>query len=234
MTQLEKLNDELNRLFDRFNEKYYGGQLCKPVITAQTNGKDRRTMGWCTCEKVWKDHSTGEYYYEITICSEYLFRDVKEICATLLHEMVHLFCRENNIKDTSRGHTYHNKRFKAAAEDHGLIVTYDNKIGWSSSTLKPDAAAFVEENADKTAFVVTRNRHTAPNAPKTPTDGGEDEGGKDGRGEPENGAEGGTEGENKPKQSLRKYTCPKCGTIIRASREVRVICADCKVLFVIE
>ena len=29
------------------------------------------------------------------------------------------------------------------------------------------------------------------------------------------------------KQSSRKYVCPMCGAIIRATKEVHVICADC-------
>lgn len=237
MTRLESLNIELNRLFDIFNKQFYNGELRKPVIAVQTNGREARTMGWCTCDKVWKDHNTNEYYYEITICSEYLYRDIEEICSTLLHEMVHLYCQEHDIKDTSRGHTYHNKRFKAVAEQHGLIVSYDNRIGWSSSILTPDAAAFVQENADKSVFVVTRNRHTAPKPPQLPVDDGEEAGEDTDSGDPENGTEDGTEGgtePEKPKQSMRKYVCPKCGCIIRATKEVNIICGDCKVAFVKE
>ena len=54
---------------------------------------------------------------------------------------------------------------------------------------------------------------------------------------PENGTEDGTEGgtePEKPKQSMRKYVCPKCGCIIRATKEVNIICGDCKVAFVKE
>ena len=36
------------------------------------------------------------------------------------------------------------------------------------------------------------------------------------------------------KQSSRKYVCPCCGAIIRATKEVRVICADCNIEFVEE
>ena len=36
------------------------------------------------------------------------------------------------------------------------------------------------------------------------------------------------------KQSSRKYVCPCCGAIIRATKEVRVICADCDIEFVEE
>lgn len=213
MTQLEKINAELNRLFDVFNKHYYKDEIKKPVIAVQTNGKDSSTMGWCTCNKVWKDSTKNEFYYEITICSEYLFRNVEEICSTLLHEMVHLYCNEKNIKNTSRGHTYHNKRFKEVAENHGLIVEYDKRIGWSITKLTDEAKAFVEANTSKEVFTLTRNRHGAVEKPL---------------------GEGGEEEDPKPKQSMRKYVCPACGTIIRATKEVNVKCADCDELFVKE
>ena len=34
------------------------------------------------------------------------------------------------------------------------------------------------------------------------------------------------------KSSTRRWVCPKCGTIIRSTKDVRVICADCMKLFV--
>lgn len=36
----------------------------------------------------------------------------------------------------------------------------------------------------------------------------------------------------KAKSSTRRWVCPKCGTIIRSTKEVRVICADCMEMFV--
>lgn len=36
---------------------------------------------------------------------------------------------------------------------------------------------------------------------------------------------------SKKNQSSRKYVCPCCGTIIRATREVNVICGDCNIPF---
>lgn len=58
MILLEKINAELNRLFDLFNKHYYSGEIRKPVIVAQTNGHNAGAMGWCTCNKVWKDNSS--------------------------------------------------------------------------------------------------------------------------------------------------------------------------------
>lgn len=79
-------------------------------------------------------------------------------------------------------------------------------------------------------FVVTRERHSPPKATITPTEAPEGEGGEIDEGEPENGAQGATE-PPKTKQSLRKYVCPKCGCIIRASRGGNVIYGECKVPF---
>lgn len=115
MKTLDSINQELNRLFDLFNEHYYAGELVKPIVAVQSNGRKSRAMGWCTLQKIWKDQEQEQYYYEITICSEFLFREVSEICATLLHEMAHLYNVEQGIKDVSRGGTYHNKKFKATA-----------------------------------------------------------------------------------------------------------------------
>lgn len=162
MTLLEKINAELNRLFDLFNKHYYNGEIRKPVIVAQTNGHNAGAMGWCTCNKVWKDNESNEYYYEITICSEYLYRDIEGICSTLLHEMVHLYCNEKGIKNTSRNHTYHNKKFKEIAETHGLIIEYDKRIGWSISKLTDEAKAFAKDNTDSSVFRLTRGRHKSP------------------------------------------------------------------------
>lgn len=38
-------------------------------------------------------------------------------------------------------------------------------------------------------------------------------------------------GSSSSKSSSRKYVCPGCGAIIRATKEVRVICADCDLEF---
>lgn len=42
----------------------------------------------------------------------------------------------------------------------------------------------------------------------------------------------GVKGSTSKKQSSRKYVCPYCGTIIRATKEVFVVCGECEVPFV--
>ena len=96
--------------------------------------------------------------------------------------------------------TYHNKKFKEAAEQHGLDVGKDPKYGWTITTLDAEARAFVDSLQDK-KFELHRKH-----LPKIP-------------------------GLSKAKQSSRKYVCPMCGLIIRATKEVNVICGDCGCAF---
>lgn len=118
--------------------------------------------------------------------------------------MVHLWNLQEGVQDTSRSGTYHNQKFKAAAEAHGLTVEKTAKHGYSKSTLTPETLNFVQ-SLGKNSFSLVR--------PKV--------GGLKGAGA-------------KSKQSSRKYVCPGCGAIIRATKEVYVICGDCEIPFELE
>lgn len=63
--------------------------------------------------------------------------------------MVHLYNLQIGVQDTSRSGTYHNKKYKEAAEQHGLIVDKDSKYGWTKTSLNDEAKAFVEGLQDK-------------------------------------------------------------------------------------
>jgi hypothetical protein len=181
----------LESLFQQFNLKYFAGTLEAPVIAVSPDTTSG-AYGWCTTWKAWKAKDGG--FYEINMCAEHLTRPFEELCGTLLHEMVHLDNIGKGIKDTSRGGTYHNKRFKETAEQHGLIIDRDSKYGWTVTHLNDEAKAFIA-TLDGSAFQLFRQKETRLK--------------KSGSG------------------SSRKYVCPCCGLIIRATKEVRVICADC-------
>ena len=92
---------------------------------------------------------------------------------------------------------YHNQKFKATAEAHGLHIEKHAKYGWTVTTLAPEAWIREILGEDKI------------NASRLPV-------------------EGTTKGGSKKSihRSI-KYVCPWCGIIIRATREVNVICGDC-------
>lgn len=175
--------------------------LQRSVITVSPD-TTKGAYGWCTGWKAWKTEEAkdGEGYYEINICAEYLSRPFEDVAGTLLHEMAHLYNLHIDEKDTSRGGFYHNVKFKAAAEAHGLTVEKTEKYGWSKTALNDEAKAFLDSMQDK-KFEICRD-----SAPKKI-------------------------GSTK-KQSSRKYVCPCCGAIIRATKAVHVVCGDCEVEFV--
>ena len=157
-TSLKPVIDKLENLFSKFNEKFYGGELQKAIITVSPD-TTKGAYGWCTAWKAWSNQepkkisdmkpeeieaAKSEGFYEINICAEYLARPFEQICETLLHEMVHLYNLQIGVQDTSRSGTYHNKKYKEAAEQHGLIVDKDSKYGWTKTSLNDEAKAFVE------------------------------------------------------------------------------------------
>jgi hypothetical protein len=57
------------------------------------------------------------------------------VLATLLHEAAHALAHVRGIKGTSRQGRWHNAKFKALAEELGIEVTKDTKLGWSPTSL---------------------------------------------------------------------------------------------------
>lgn len=192
---------ELHRAFKMFNDNLFNGSLPEPAILIQSRGNKKLTLGWCSVQKIWKNEVTEEEKYEINIVAEALNRGTYPVMATLLHEMIHLHNLVNNIKDTSRGNTYHNMKFKKTAEAHGLIIEHADKIGWSVSKLQGTTMNLIDEHKfDEAVFSLGRRDLNF-----------------EGAGKPR----------KKVKTSSRKYICPSCGTSIRASKDVNILCADC-------
>jgi hypothetical protein len=217
MATIRNIVNELDNLFAIFNNRYFDNQLVKPVIVVQTGGRRSGILGWCTARKMWRNTASQEEYYEITICAEYLYRPVEEICETLLHEMAHLFALQRDIKDVSRGNSYHNQKFKKNAQMCGLNVAHHPAYGWAMTSLTSSARSFIEKlKLDADDFALTRKGGTSILVPP----------GIDG-GLTTTGTTGGSEDGGKKRQSYRKYVCPVCGVVVRATKDVNVRCGDC-------
>ncbi|PLT43534.1 hypothetical protein B8V81_5074 [Paenibacillus pasadenensis] len=216
MSTIDLAIDELHKGFKALNNRIFGGQLPLPAILVQNQGnRTRNILGWCTVDKIWVDDAKTIQRYEINITAEFLNRPLPEIMETLLHEMVHLYCNVNDIKDTSRKGGYHNKRFKAEAERVGLTVTFDKSIGWAYTALKPETEELILGlGLNPDAFKIRRKTW------------GDDEDGE--------------EGDGKRKKGVQKvWRCPTEGcenhtSVIKAKRgkALDVICGKCMQKFV--
>jgi len=76
---------------------------------------------------------------EVLVAGEGLSRGAEPVLATLLHEAAHAIADVRGVQDTSRQGRYHNRRYKALAEELGLVVAEQPPIGWSRTTLRPEA-----------------------------------------------------------------------------------------------
>ena len=207
---------QLEKMFRLLNEHFYNGQLPEVVISLK---KTVGAYGHFTCGKVWQ--AGNERRYEINISSATLNRPIEQTCSTLLHEMAHLACAvgygntekdENGnplpIKDTSgSGNTYHNKRFKAMAEAHGLEIGKHPKYGWTITSPNLELLDFIEQQGWQDLQMVegVNLLDILGTLPK---------------------GAAGTSGRKKP-TSTRKYICPKCGNSCRATKTINIICGDC-------
>ena len=83
----------------------------------------------------WRSETPGEILAEVFVGGEGLARGPVDVLGTLLHEAAHAIAHVRKVKDTSRQGRWHNARFKALAEELGITVTKDPRIGWSPTTL---------------------------------------------------------------------------------------------------
>lgn len=187
----------LEKAFGVLNQTYFAGTLPAAVITIQSSPN---CYGYITTHKVWRD--TKQNYYEINIGAEYLSRPIENVLATLMHEMVHLYCMVRGIKDTSNGARYHNKRFKAEAELRDLKIGYAKYVGYS----------ITEPTYRFTKVIMENGLYEEISHYRTSGGGG-------------NGSNR-TSNAKKP-TSTRKYICTCCGMSIRATKDVNIVCGDC-------
>lgn len=154
LTSYNRVAGYLNKLFDLLNQHFFENELARPTITIQST--PRAYGHFSLRDDAWV--STLGATHEINIGAGTLARPIEAICATLLHEMCHYYAHVHSIQDTSRGYTYHNKRFKQIAESHGLIVEHDPKYGWTITHPSEALLDFILENG-LTDILITRNEH---------------------------------------------------------------------------
>lgn len=206
-TKMSRAVGQLEHMYNALNADKFNGALPMPIITVQSKPG---TWGHCSRARVWqrKDEQT----YEMNIAAEMLSAPIEEIIDTLLHEMTHLFCRENGIQEVSRGGKYHNGRFKALAERVGLVCVREGQYGWNTVGTGNDA--LIEYALSKGWSEIMLNRQTVSGFRVGIAGSGTAQGGA--------AAAGG-----KAPSSTRKYICPCCGNSVRATKTVNIICGDC-------
>lgn len=207
---------QLEKMFRALNTRFFAGELPECIISLK---KTPGAYGHITIDQTW---TAGERtMHEINISTATLDRPIEETAATLLHEMCHLYNIIHSIKDCSgSGNAYHNKRFKATAESHGLEIEHHHKYGWTITTPGLELLELVElqgwQAIQMTEGLTWWDMVGTGTGSRTP-----------------GAAEGSAEKPPRKPSSTRKYACPCCGQSIRATKTVNIICGDCNETMVV-
>lgn len=135
------------------------------VIVGPGDHGKRRKWGhfspgrWAQNARSMAAESPVERVHEVLLAGESLEREPVETFGTILHEAAHALADARAVKDTSRKGQYHNVRFKKIAEEVGLAVQKDDRIGWSLTAMRPETAVAyaIEIEALRAAQESTRN-----------------------------------------------------------------------------
>lgn len=79
--------------------------------------------------------------HELFVGGEGLARGDVAVLGTMLHEAAHGIAATRGIQDTSRQGRYHNKKFAGLAEEVGIVVEHDARLGWSTTGTPARTAA---------------------------------------------------------------------------------------------
>lgn len=201
----------LQRIYNLINIEYFNGELEEITLTVQ---ESVRSYGHVTVSNTW--FTDDRAMKELNISANYLRRDITEVVTTLIHECAHIWNMQHDIKDTSNGYVYHNKRFKETAENLGNIkVERSEKYGWTVSSPTEETIDFCIRNGLQNIEIGRQDTYSF----------GGFTGGASGNG-------GNAIPKPKKPTSTRKYICPCCGNSFRATKDINVLCMDCNVQFV--
>lgn len=101
----------------------------------------RTSAGLLTGEALQLSYDAHRIRAEVLVTADGLAGPPLDVLGLLLHEAGHALAGERGVKDASRQGRYHNRQFKAIAEELGLDVAQDRPFGWTTTTVPAATAA---------------------------------------------------------------------------------------------
>ena len=204
---------KLEKLFSMLNQQFFNDDLQTPIITVSPD-TTKGAYGWCTSWRAWTDKApealadmTAE---EVKAAESDGYYEIN-ICAE------HIARSFTDIVETLLHEMTHLYNLQIGVQDTSRGGFYHNKHfadaaeshGLTVEKTAKYGYSKTSLNAEAQAFVqgLGDTRFELYRRPTIKARG------------------------SKKNQGSRKYVCPCCGTIIRATREVNVICGDCNTPF---
>lgn len=153
MNEFNLTTTYLEQKFNEYNSAYFKGELEIPTFVIC---KSRRVNG----QYSWKYNLKGELIESVIRISNYYKRSEFDFCNTLIHEMIHLYIRQNKIKDTR---PHHGRVFYSIADrinkEGGWDIQRCNSNKGIESNVKQDfvVAAF-ESKGKHFVFVINKKK----------------------------------------------------------------------------
>lgn len=186
---------ELQFLFRVLNENIFHNQFLVPQIYISINTR---------CQN-WRCNPFGDKgQYVITIYEERLEDNFETIVMNMLHQMIHIFCFEQGLKDTSRDMRYHNKIFYQEGIKRGLRFSFTPKEGYITEGIEDRVRLLFKmqlQQEERIKEAVKQDKEIKRETEK-----------------------------NKPvKPFPAKMICPICGMKARTKKTGSLICGKCNV-----
>ncbi|AUB31653.1 SprT-like domain-containing protein [Spiroplasma floricola] len=199
--RIDDLILELHSIHKQLNTFLFSSTLSEVKISIETSKRrNRLTLGHFDTSKDWSDKLN-----QITIWTLALNGDYLNIIAVLVHEMVHQYNYEHDIKDVENNQR-HNKQFKKVAESIAKlnIIKTKSRLGFAFTTPSTELVEFIEKKLDFNKDIFRKMIH-------------------------KDAIEYRPRGYNKSS----RYICNICNTVINNSREkpLKIMCMDCNNMF---
>lgn len=207
VTKMSRLVNQLEKMFRMLNDDFFNGELDTPVITVTPT---KKAYAHYTPWDAWQSKESAKR--EINVASGTLDRPLESIACSLLHEMCHMYNDTVlNVQDVSRCGTFHNKNFASCCAKHGLICTRTEKYGYSHTEPSDELLDWILLHDELREVEMCRvdSSYTSVGVGS------------------HSGSFGTTNTPPVTKSNSRRYVCPCCGMIVRATKKVNVICGDC-------
>jgi hypothetical protein len=209
-SNINRQHTALQEAFIYFNEVLFLGQL--PDCLLNFSRSKKRAMGFFAAFR-WEERQPvvqqkQKPRHEISLCPDWVNRDVEEVYSTLVHEMVHLWQQEFG-KPSRTG--YHNKEFARKMITIGLFPSTTGQPG--GKLIGQSVSHYIlKDGAFKRAFDALPNSLLLPfiyTHAQTNTN-----------------TEKNTSEFKDPKNKV-KYHCPICKNNVWGKPNLRIECGDC-------
>lgn len=202
---LDEFIFQLSEAHAQLNDELFKGKLNKIKISVERpkrSDSNKRAFFQAGGNMYGEDTSI------ITIVTTSLDGDYFAILSTLVHEMIHQYCFENEIQDGYSTNLRHNKNFRDVAEHIGWRY-YSGRLVGQQLKIQRKRHGYAHADLYKDEYKDTINNLSID------------------RKLIENFIHDDSKANAVDKKVFNVYQCPKCLITVRNQKEIRLMCMDC-------